>query len=1195
MKRGMRIVRSMVALVALAVVGSVLYAAPAQAVSPNIVISQVYGGGGNTGATFKQDFIELFNRGDATVDISGWAVQYGSSTAVAGVFSGTTTIPAGKTLAPGQYFLVQQAAGTGGTTDLPTPDVTGTIAMSGTNGKVRVIDTALSPVDLVGYGSAVESETAAAPVLTNLTADVRAAAGCTDTDNNSADFTAINPPTPRNTATALAPCGVPPGDSAPSVTSTSPADNALGVATNADISITFSEPVNTTASAFTLSCAMSGAHAVAVSGGATTFTLNPDTDFVASEVCTITVVAGEVTDQDLTDPPNNMTADYVFDFTTAGAAVPIHTVQGAAHISPYVAQVVTLAPAIVTAVRTNGYYIQDPSPDADDATSEGIQVFTSTAPTGISVGDSVSVSGTVSEFRGGGTSAPGLTTTEITGPSTTVVSTANELPAATVLGIGGRAIPTDVIENDATNVETDPNRVFDPAQDGIDFWESLEGMRVQVNNAVASGPTNSFGEVSVLADNGVNASVRTNRGGIVVRPTDFNPERIILDDLFVATPLVNTGDHFSGPIVGIMDYAFNNPKLNLTSAVTRVADGVVRETTTAPGANELAVATINVENLDPGDPADKIAGLASIIVNNMQAPDLMSVEEVQDNNGATNNGTVDATDSYNALINAIVAAGGPTYTFRQINPVNNADGGEPGGNIRVGFLFRTDRGLAFVDRPGGDSTTPVTVQPGPQLSASPGRIDPTNPAFNNSRKPLAGEFTYNGNTLFVVANHFNSKGGDQPLYGVNQPPVRNSEVQRHQQAAIVNNFVDQVLAADASANVVVLGDINDFEFSMTMDILEGGVMTALMRTLPQEERYSYVFDGNSQSLDHIVVSNNLLPSVAGFDAVHVNAEFFDQASDHDPLVARLTLTVPNANPTVDAGGPYTVSEGGTTTLTATGNDGDADPLTYTWDLDNDGAFDDATGQSVTFSAAGLDGPTSATVKVQVSDGTGTGEDTATVNVVNVAPTITSVTAGANAACGAGSTLTVHFIDPGTGETFNATVNWGGGVVEQFTGVTSPFSPSHIYPKAGSRVVSVTITDDDGGVSAPDAEVLRVDYTVVGGGVQQPLNATGPMSVFKSGSVIPVRVQLQDCDGTFPSNLAPTLAVALVNRNTPGSVNETRVTPTPDVGATMRYVAEQMSYVYNFPTASLADKKATYQFTITVPSTGQTITVLFGIR
>ena len=105
----------------------------------------------------------------------------------------------------------------------------------------------------------------------------------------------------------------------------------------------------------------------------------------------------------------------------------------------------------------------------------------------------------------------------------------------------------------------------------------------------------------------------------------------------------------------------------------------------------------------------------------------------------------------------------------------------------------------------------------------------------------------------------------------------------------------------------MLGDINDFEFSQTMSLLEGGVLHALMSTLPQNERYSYVFEGNSQSLDHIVVSNSLFANPFAYDAVHVNAEFFDQLSDHDPQVARFLV---NAAPTADAGGPYTVGEGG---------------------------------------------------------------------------------------------------------------------------------------------------------------------------------------------------------------------------------------------------------------------------------------------
>jgi predicted extracellular nuclease len=240
------------------------------------------------------------------------------------------------------------------------------------------------------------------------------------------------------------------------------------------------------------------------------------------------------------------------------------------------------------------------------------------------------------------------------------------------------------------------------------------------------------------------------------------------------------------------------------------------------------------------------------------------------------------------LSDAIVRAGGPRYTWRQIDPVDDQDGGAPGGNIRVGFLFRTDRGLSFVDRPGAGPTTPNTVvsgPTGPQLAFSPGRIDPANPAWNASRKPLVGEFLFDRRRIFVVVNHFNSKGGDQPLFGRFQPPARVTETQRHQQAAIVNDFVDDILALDAQSNVVVLGDINDFEFSQTVEILKGdGELTNLMDTLPKAERYSYVFEGNSQVLDQILVSHKLMLAGPRYDVVHVNAEFHDQVSDHDPSV-----------------------------------------------------------------------------------------------------------------------------------------------------------------------------------------------------------------------------------------------------------------------------------------------------------------------
>ena len=128
-----------------------------------------------------------------------------------------------------------------------------------------------------------------------------------------------------------------------------------------------------------------------------------------------------------------------------------------------------------------------------------------------------------------------------------------------------------------------------------------------------------------------------------------------------------------------------------------------------------------------------------------------------------------------SLIAAIQAAGGPTYQYRQIDPVDDQDGGEPGGNIRVGFLFRTDRGLAFVDRPGGDSTTPIAVVERPERPAScpPARAGSTRrtPRGTRAASRWRPSSPTTATQLFVIANHFNSKGGDQPLFGRFQPPI----------------------------------------------------------------------------------------------------------------------------------------------------------------------------------------------------------------------------------------------------------------------------------------------------------------------------------------------------------------------------------------------------------------------------------------
>jgi 2',3'-cyclic-nucleotide 2'-phosphodiesterase (5'-nucleotidase family) len=184
--------------------------------SPDVVISQVYGGGGNAGATYKNDFIELHNRGASAVSLNGWSVQYYSATGT-GTWSGVTNLP-NVTLQPGQYFLIQEAAGTGGTVNLPPPDATGNINMSATAGKVALVTTttvlsgacpSANVKDLVGFGGSNCYESSPSAVLTNTTAAIRNSNSCTDSDNNSSDFTTSGGPTPRNTATIVQTCAVP--------------------------------------------------------------------------------------------------------------------------------------------------------------------------------------------------------------------------------------------------------------------------------------------------------------------------------------------------------------------------------------------------------------------------------------------------------------------------------------------------------------------------------------------------------------------------------------------------------------------------------------------------------------------------------------------------------------------------------------------------------------------------------------------------------------------------------------------------------------------------------------------------------------------------------------------------------------------------------------------------------------------------
>ncbi|WP_022977413.1 PKD domain-containing protein [Nevskia ramosa] len=1006
----------------------VLVAAAATLFSASSAFAQAAGGvvisqfavrgpaGGN------DEFVEIFNTGSSPIAIGGWTLQ-GCANGTPGNPSVRATVPGGTSLAAGQFYLFANTAAAGyslgvapdatyatGITDLSTTGFSG----------IRLVPSnsvALSGVAVDGVGSGASPCREGSGIVTPSTTGANTAflrrlvAGVVqDGNDNATDFPGpAAAGAPRNSATIIGGGG----SNLPTVSlAVEPAAfSELGgsAVVTATLSAASTSPVTVNlvfggaASSGTDYSASSASLSIPAGELSATLTLSAIDDSIFEGDETITATLGTLSNASA-GTPNNVTATIVENDQapppTVGAR--IYQIQGAQHRSPMVNMAVSNVPGIVTARAANGFYMQDGDGDGNPATSDGIFVFTSTAPpVAAAVGAQVLVSGTVSEFRPGN-DAENLTVTQIGSPTVTpYVGNAlftNTVITPTILGNGGRIPPTDIIDNDSLgNVETSGTSLFDPAQDGLDFDESLEGMLVQVNNARATGPRNSFGEVWVLGDNGSNATGVTARGGValVERATgiDYNPERIQLDDGLngITMPAgINTGDSL-GTVTGVISYSFDNYELLLTQAPTVTVNPLppgVRSIQV--GGDRLSVGAYNVENLDPNDTS--FARLAGQIVNAIGAPDVLALSELQDNNGATNNGTISADQTIALLHDAIVAAGGPSYEAVQINPVNNQDGGEPGGNIRVVQFYNPLR-VTFVPGTAGsggslDATAPTLAGGKLALTLSPGRVAPTDSAWNASRKPLAVTYDFNGRRVVIINVHFNSKGGDQPLFGVNQPAVLSSEVQRRQQTTLVNSFVDSLQSLDPQARVMVLGDLNDFDFSAPLRILRTGTdgTRDTLRNLGTElvanpaERYSYVFEGNSQELDHILSTPRLLNAGAQYEALHINAEYADQASDHDALLSSFLLPANAAPSAVATAVPATTTGGNLVSLDGTAStDSDGRIATYAWTQTGGPAvsLSGATSATASFTAPSVSSTTLLSFTLQVSDDEGAADSAST--------------------------------------------------------------------------------------------------------------------------------------------------------------------------------------------------------------------------
>ncbi|NJL82199.1 MAG: hypothetical protein HC890_03120 [Chloroflexaceae bacterium] len=628
---------------------------------------------------------------------------------------------------------------------------------------------------------------------------------------------------------------------------------------------------------------LTGAAIISANQSFVDITITPVDDAVAEGAETVILTLVDTPDYDLgaTVTATVAIADNDVQLT------PIFTIQGAGFVSPLLNQTV-VSQGVVTALASNGFYFQDPTGDGNLNTSDGIFVFTSSAPT-VSLNQLVQVSGTVDEFFGA-TQIDTVTNISVLGTGTI---------APVVLGLD-RIPPTEIVDDAGS-------QVFDPSTQGRDFWESLEGTLVTLPDAIAVGLLNNFDEFYAIANQGAGATGVNGRGGITISDdpnpnnpigADLNPERIQIDPTLIsgsAPAALNVGD-LVGNITGVIDFSFDDYSIrplgpvtvtpgNLTPEITDLVGGTLE--TGFSTVQLVTVASYNVENLDPGD--DRFDEIAAQIVNNLRLPDIIALQEVQDNDGPTNSAVTSASLTLETLIAEIAAISDVDYEFID-NPFigDDTNGGQPGGNIRTAYLYNPAR---------------VTLVPGSVVTITDPIDQQTNPSnpFFGSRLPLVATFAANGQEITLINNHFTSRGGSDPLFGDDQPPTIGGESDREAQAQGVNSFVEGLLASDPDANVVVLGDLNGFPFeNFLANTLSGEELTNLTNLLPQEERYSFNFEGNSQQLDQIFVSAEVLSELdfdallqTEFDIVHINSEFANSASDHDALIAQIPLVLPN--------------------------------------------------------------------------------------------------------------------------------------------------------------------------------------------------------------------------------------------------------------------------------------------------------------
>ena len=884
------------------------------ATETSVVISQVYGGGGNSGATYKNDFIELFNPTASPVSVAGWSVQYASST---GTSWQVTTLPT-LTLQPGQYLLLQEAAGAAGTTNLPTPDATGSINMSATAGKVALVNstTALTGscptsdptfVDLVGFGSAANCSLGSpTATLSNTTAAIRTNA-CSETATNSADFSAAAP-MPHNTASTLAACSASGPTGLVVAAKATPATVYTGSPTLLTAQVTpGTQPASTGITVIADLSEIGGSSTQAFYDDGTNGDVTAG-DNIFSYSTTVSTVGTYTLTAHAMDAQLR-TAFSTFTLTTQAppAFVTIRTIQ-ANKPSNYATQTVATS-GIVIGVKSNGFYLEAKDADATPVTPEGILVYTgsTTLPSYIQIGNEVQVTGKVATYPTTGLT-PG---TEIDGPQTfTLLTTGNPLPTPITI-----------------------TQAMDSPSGGVTQFAKYEGMRVAIDSLTTTSGTGAtltestetntsngrfYGVVTGVArpfrEPGLDITDLTYGSFPAGVPLfDSNPELLYIDSLAFGGPAIDlTSNATVTGLVGVMDFSFGSPEILLDKATRPTVTGLMTATPIpAQAANEFTVASFNMERFyndksDADNPGSSVVVVTpeayqrrlakgSLAIRNvLNFPDIIGVQEIEN---------LPVLTDLAAKISADAMAAGQADPLYQpyLFLANDGTG------INTGFLVKSTR-VTTVKAEQIGLTTKFTNAGG-------------NQATLNDRTPL-------------VLHAGIKRGGSAPDYPVtlisaHQRSLINVEdptstgatvrLKREAQAEYLASLIQSYQAA--GEHVVTVGDYNSFEFSDgfvdVLGVTRGNPVPAsqvitpptaglanpalldLVMLLPPAERQSYVETGSAQVLDHVLVTSDLVPTNTRLVYAHIDSDFPlvnlndatspTRVSDHDPAVAYFTI------------------------------------------------------------------------------------------------------------------------------------------------------------------------------------------------------------------------------------------------------------------------------------------------------------------